>query len=173
MPNQNSPILLRPATSKDATTIWVIIQQAIAQRKRDGSEQWQNGYPSETTVLEDINKGYGYVLEDNRGVLAYAAILFENEPAYEEITGAWVSNGPYTVVHRVATADAFKGQGIGLMLMEKIEQLSLSRRIFSIKVDTNFDNIPMLKILDRLQYTYCGEVFFCGDMRKAYEKVLH
>lgn len=171
MSNPTAPIL-RKATDEDAFTIWTIIRQAIAQRKRDGSKQWQNGYPSEETVWEDLNKGYGYVLEDNRGILAYAAILFENEPAYEEIVGAWLTQGPYTVVHRVATADAYKGQGIGILLMEKIEQLSVSRSFFSIKVDTNFDNIPMLKILDRLQYAYCGEVFFCGDMRKAYEKIL-
>ena len=35
-----------------------------------------------------------------------------------------------------------------------------------------FDNIPMLKIFDRLGYTYCGEVFLSGAPRKAYEKVL-
>ena len=40
------------------------------------------------------------------------------------------------------------------------------------KLDTNFDNAPMLKILDKLGYTYCGEVFFRGSARKAFEKIL-
>jgi hypothetical protein len=30
----------------------------------------------------------------------------------------------------------------------------------------------MLKILDKLNYTYCGEIFFSGAPRKAYEKVI-
>lgn len=34
------------------------------------------------------------------------------------------------------------------------------KKTLSIKVDTNFDNIPMMKILDKLRYTYCGEIFF-------------
>jgi len=48
----------------------------------------------------------------------------------------------------------------------------MEKKVFSIKVDTNFDNIPMLKILDRLNYMYCGEIFFSGAPRKAYEKVI-
>jgi len=28
----------------------------------------------------------------------------------------------------------------------------------------------MKKILDKLRYTYCGEIFFSGASRKAYEK---
>jgi hypothetical protein len=39
-------------------------------------------------------------------------------------------------------------------------------------VDTNFDNLPMLNIFEKLGYTYCGEVYFRGSARRAYEKVL-
>jgi len=53
-----------------------------------------------------------------------------------------------------------------------IEDLAIREKVFSIRVDTNFDNIPMLKILDRLDYTYCGEIFFNGASRKAYEKTI-
>jgi len=75
-------------------------------------------------------------------------------------------------VHRVATSNAVKGQGVATKLFKLIEVLSLQHNVFSIKVDTNFDNIPMLKILERLGYSYCGEIFFGGASRKAFEKVL-
>jgi len=57
-------------------------------------------------------------------------------------------------------------------LFKEIESLCLDKGVYSIKIDTNFDNIPMLKIMDRLQYTYCGEVIVGGAPRKAFEKVL-
>jgi hypothetical protein len=66
-----------------------------------------------------------------------------------------------------------KGKGIATKLFEKIEGLSIENNIYSIKVDTNFDNVPMLKILDKLKYTYCGEVYLRGSARKAFEKLLH
>jgi hypothetical protein len=165
-------MILRKASLSEVPIIWEILQQAIEQRRLDGSQQWQNGYPNEQTVRDDIDKAYGYVLADENAVIAYAAIIFDGDPSYEEIKGKWLTNGDYAVVHRVATSNSIKRKGIGTELFWKIEDLCLEKKIYSIKVDTNFDNIPMLKIADRLNYTYCGEVIFEGLPRKAYEKIL-
>lgn len=163
---------LRKANISEISSIWEILQQAIEQRRLDGSEQWQNGYPNQQTVHDDIANGYGYVLDDNNVIVAYAAIIFGVEPAYNEIDGQWLTNGDYVVVHRVATSNSVKGKGVATQLFKLLEDLSIEQGVFSIKIDTNFDNIPMLKIMDRLGYTYCGEIFFGGAPRKAYEKVL-
>lgn len=163
---------LRLAEMAELDTIWEILQDAIAQRKRDGSEQWQQGYPNLETVTKDIQDGYGYVVEEDEEVVAYAAIIFGVEPNYAKITGKWLSEGDYAVVHRVATAEAVKGKGVATQLFILIEELSRSKGIFSIKVDTNFDNQPMLRILEKLSYTYCGEIFFGGATRMAFEKLL-
>lgn len=163
---------LRKADLTALPIIWEIIQQAIEQRKQDGSEQWRQGYPNEQTIEEDIVNGWGYVLVENARVIAYAAIIIGDEPAYEEIQGQWLTDGDYVVIHRVATSNAVKGRGVATQLFRMIEELALAHHVFSIKVDTNFDNVPMLKILERLGYTYCGEVFFIGANRMAFEKVL-
>ncbi|MNR28649.1 Acetyltransferase (GNAT) family protein [compost metagenome] len=112
------------------------------------------------------------MLTDNDQIIAYAAIIFDVEPAYNDIQGKWLTNNDYVVVHRVATSNEAIGKGIATQLFKLIEDLALDSKVYSIKVDTNFDNIPMLKILDKLNYTYCGEVFFRGSARKAFEKVL-
>jgi hypothetical protein len=163
---------LRKATFSEQPVIWDIIQQAIQQRKDDGSDQWQNGYPNEQTIHDDIKNGYAYVLVDNNLIIAYAAIIFGIEPAYNDINGSWLTNDDYVVVHRVARSNAVKGKGVATQIFKEIESLCIEQKVFSIKVDTNFDNVPMIKILDSLNYTYCGEIFFSGAPRKAYEKVL-
>lgn len=163
---------LREAKPSEEGVIWEILQQAIEQRRLDGSEQWQQGYPNEQTVRDDINEGYAYVLTDDGQVIAYAAIIFGIEPAYNEIEGQWLTNGDYAAIHRVATSNAVKGKGVATRLFQMIEQLCIEKKVFSIKVDTNFDNAPMLRILEKLNYTYCGEIFFIGAPRKAFEKIL-
>ena len=163
---------LRQADISDVPAIWSILQQAIAQRKRDGSDQWQNGYPNENTVRDDVRNGHAYVLLDNDLIIAYAAVLFDKEPAYENIDGEWITDGDYAVIHRVATSDEVKGKGIATQLFTMIEDTCREHNVYSIKVDTNFDNIPMLKVLAKLNYAFCGEVFFQGAPRKAYEKIL-
>ncbi|HEU5291589.1 MAG TPA: GNAT family N-acetyltransferase [Cyclobacteriaceae bacterium] len=165
-------MILRKATLSEAPAIWEILQQAIEQRRKDGSQQWQSGYPNKQTVHEDIEKGYAYVLVDQDAIVAYAAIIFGTEPAYENIEGKWLTDGDYLVVHRVATSDAAKRKGTATHLFQLIENLSREHDVYSIKVDTNFDNVPMLRILDKLHYIYCGEVYFKGASRRAFEKVL-
>jgi GNAT superfamily N-acetyltransferase len=163
---------LRKATLSEIPAIWEILQQAIVRRKQDGSQQWQDGYPNQQTIQTDLSNDCGYVLTDNDRIIAYAAIIFDNEPAYTDIQGKWLTNDAYVVIHRVATSNEVLGKGIATHLFQLIEELALESKVYSIKVDTNFDNIPMLKILAKLDYVYCGEVFFRGAARKAFEKVL-
>jgi hypothetical protein len=112
------------------------------------------------------------VLIENNIIVAYAAIIFGAEPSYNNIKGQWITNADYAVVHRVATSDTVKGKGVATRLFSLAEDLCMEQKVYSIRVDTNFDNIPLLKILDKLNYIYCGEVFYEGAPRKAYEKVL-
>lgn len=162
----------RKANYKDADSIWTILQQAIERRKNDGSKQWQDGYPNPNSINEDIEKGVGYVLLDDEKVIGYSAVLINYEPAYEDIDGKWLSNGDFIVVHRVAISEDYIGQGLSKKIFEYIEGVAKQNSIKSIKVDTNFDNLAMIKILDRLDYIYCGEVHFRGSPRKAFEKLL-
>jgi len=165
-------MLIRLAKIEDAELIWEILQQAIAQRKKDGSDQWQNGYPNQQTVKDDIQNSNGYVLVSDNKVIAYAAIIFGIEQSYIDIKGKWLSNEDCVVVHRVATEASYKGKGIATQLFKLIEAFCIQKNIFSIKVDTNFDNLPMLRILEKLNYSFCGDIFFSGASRLAFEKVL-
>ena len=165
-------MLLRHATENELPAIWEIIKQAIEQRRLEGSQQWQDGYPNYDSIKSDFEKNQAFVLISNNNLIAYAAIIFDIEPAYTDIEGKWLTHQDYVVVHRVAVSANMKRKGIAKKLFQLIEPLAIQYNIFSIRVDTNYDNIPMLKILHALEYQYCGEVYFRGSARKAFEKVL-
>ncbi|MGN5953684.1 GNAT family N-acetyltransferase [Sphingobacterium lactis] len=166
-------LVFRPAVMSEAEAIWGIIQQAIQKRKEEGSDQWQNGYPNLKVIQEDIEAGYAYVhVDENNHVYGYLALIFDVEPAYEDIDGKWLTDWPYAVVHRIAVNQEPYVKGQASSMMEKIEPICLENGYQTIKVDTNFDNVGMLRVFEKLGYTYCGEVNLRGGMRKAYEKVL-
>jgi len=162
----------RQATTADAPAIWTILQQAIARRKAEGSNQWQDGYPNETIVAQDIEKGVGYVLTLGETLIGYSAVLVNDEPEYAKIQGRWLTEGDFVVFHRVAIAETHLGQGWAKQLLQQIENLARQLGISSIKADTNFDNGAMLALFAQAGYSYCGEVYFRGSPRKAFEKVL-
>lgn len=165
-------LIFRKAGTGDADRIWQILQQAIALRKREGSQQWQDGYPNPELVKKDIEQGYGYVLIVTGNIVAYAAVIFDGEPAYDDLEGSWLSNGDYLVVHRVAVAQDTKTKGMATRMMQQLEGIAKEREVYSIKVDTNFDNAGMLRVLEKLGYQYCGKVYFRGSARMAFEKLL-
>lgn len=162
----------RKANSLDSPAIWEILKAAIARRKSEGSNQWQDGYPNLQVIADDINKGVGYVLLKNDEVVGYVAILINDEPEYANIKGKWLSNDDFVVFHRVAISQEWIGHGLAKTLLVYIEDFARNKGINSIKADTNFDNIPMLHLFETLRYVYCGEVYFRGSPRKAYEKRL-
>lgn len=167
-----SSTCLRKATFAEVDAAWVIVQDAIAQRRQDGSAQWQNGYPNRQTVQDDIARDEGYVLECAGEITAYAAVIARPEPAYAEIEGQWLGAVPYMVVHRVARARQHAGGGVAAALLQQVEAQCLAQGIFSVRLDTNFDNTAMLRTLDRLGYAYCGTVYYHGAPRLAFEKLL-
>jgi GNAT superfamily N-acetyltransferase len=162
----------RKAEISEASQIWAILQQAIVRRKEDGSNQWQDGYPNPEVVQKDIEKEQGYVLAEGKTIIGYCAILINDEPEYEKIEGKWLTNDDFVVFHRIAISEKYLGKGFAKIMMEYIEDFALKNNIFSVKADTNYDNIAMLKIFEKTGYTFCGEVYFRGSPRKAYEKVL-
>ena len=162
----------RKAQLSEIASIWIILQQAIQRRKEDGSNQWQDGYPNPEVIKKDIEKGAGFVLFEKETIIGYTALLISDEPAYAEIEGKWLTNDEFVVLHRVAIAEDHLGKGLAKMIMKHVEAFALSNNIYSVKADPNFDNLAMIKTFESLGYMYCGEVYFRGSPRKAYEKVL-
>lgn len=160
------------ATIDQMPAIWEILEQGIRRRKAEGSNQWQDGYPNPEVVRKDIEKGVGYVMLAGGEVAGYCAIMINDEPAYFDIEGRWLSDGDFVVYHRVAVNENFLGKRIARKMMAEIEDFARSSGIRSVRADTNHDNGPMLYLFDSMGYTYCGEVYFRGSARRAYEKLI-
>ena len=105
-------------------------------------------------------------------VVAYGAVVFDGEPAYDAIEGAWLTDGDYVVLHRMAVADGEKGRGVATEFMRRVEAMACGRGTGSMRVDTNFDNRYMLRMLGRLGFVYCGKVRYRSGERLAFEKTL-
>lgn len=164
----------RRATTTDTQRIMQIIAQAKAQMKRLGSHQWQEGYPAMHDITSDIDRKTAYVLCLDQSVIAYASISFDGEPAYNDLNGHWLSDQQYVVVHRLAVADEVKNRGVATYFFRRIEQYALACNVHSFRVDTNFDNHYLLRLLRKTGFAECGEVFYdrARGSRKAFEKLL-
>lgn len=164
----------RQAIQEDIGKIMPIIKDGQEFLKEQGVNQWQDNYPDMERIRNDINNGYGYIVEDGPQILATVAISFDGESTYDEIfEGQWLSNGDYCVVHRLAIQKARRGSCLSSFIMDSIDALCKDKDIYSIKIDTHRDNIPMQQYLKKNGFKYCGIIYLLdGDERLAFEKLL-
>ena len=158
----------RQAVPREAPLIMQIIRQAQARMRAAGSSQWQDGYPAPGHISADIGRGCGYVLcrpgvRECRAIIAYGAVALEGE---------WLTDGPYVVVHRMAVADGECGKGVAAEFLRHAEEMARERGIGAFRIDTNHDNRPMLRLLERMGFTFCGKVVYRSGERLAFEKRL-
>lgn len=128
-----------------------------------GIDQWQGeGYPNRDIVVQDVAKDQSYVVEDEAGHLAATCMVsFAGEPDYDEIDGAWLTQGAsdcpgYAVVHRVAVAADSVGKGAARFMLTQAQQIAASKGAKSIRVDTHPGNVPMLSLISSCGFDRCG-----------------
>jgi O-6-methylguanine DNA methyltransferase len=167
-------MIFRKSIEKDLKKIMEIVNGAKELLKENEVDQWQSGYPNEEVILEDIEKGYSYVLEDKGVILGTTALSFDREKTYDEIyDGEWVSSGKYGVIHRIAVNRNIKIKGIGTEIIKRSEEICFDKGIKNIKIDTHEDNITMKKLLEKNNFKYCGVIYLEGNIKRiALEKVL-
>ena len=85
-------MIIRETGEDDLGQVMTIIRMAQQSFRDQGVDQWQDGYPNEEVILEDIRKGQSYVAEEKGIILGTAVISFEKEKTYDGIeNGQWLT----------------------------------------------------------------------------------
>ena len=182
-------LTIRPATAADLPAVRPIFEAAKAIMRADGNaEQWAApNFPGDGLLLRDIARGGGYVIESSvppvissevekspvmpgptghlsTRIVAYFALLPSPEPTYSYIDGAWLSDEPYGVIHRIASFPDEHG------IFSAIIDFAASRYPH-LRIDTHRDNRIMQHVIESAGFTYCGIIWLTdGTERLAYER---
>jgi ribosomal protein S18 acetylase RimI-like enzyme len=167
---------LNPSKQADLPAIMNIIGQAQAHLAAQGIDQWQDGYPGEDQIIQDINNQESFVIVDgSENVMATVVFATRPEITYQQIDGQWLtpSNATYGVIHRLAVGADYHKMGIAQFIIQDYEVRLKALLADSLRIDTHRQNKGMQHILKKIGYTYCGIIYLeNGDERLAFEKLL-
>ncbi len=165
---------LRIAAESDVPGIARLFDLARASLKEAGVPQWQDGYPNGSDALRDIKAGHGCVLTENGETAAYACLAFGIEPTYNVIEdGAWLGEGDYGFLHRVAVDPKLRGRGAAGLLFDELKRQARARGVRIIRGDTHRLNLPMQRVMAKNGLEYRGVIYLeDGSERLAYECIL-
>ncbi len=165
-------MVIRPATKADLPAVLPVFEAAKAIMRADGNhDQWgAPGFPGDALLLRDIARGGGFVIsseaegEVEKSIVAYFALLPSPEPTYDVIDGAWLTDGPYGVIHRIASYPEVHG------IFSAVIDFAAARYPH-LRIDTHRDNRIMQHLIDMAGFTYCGVIWLeDGTERLAYER---
>lgn len=181
---------MRYATTADIEQILTITDSARRFQRQCGFRQWEDGYPAYDDIAADIAAQGAYIFEnegtsakaaditiegsnivERENIVAYA-YLTGGDAEYDRLSGIWHYPGPYGVIHRLAIAPGFRGQGLAAQILAMSEAHLAAQGIRAMRIDTGQDNIVMQRILSRADYTCRGLHHFSWGPRLAYEKPL-
>lgn len=158
---------IRKTTFDDLEAVMEIYANARKFMAENGNpNQWKTHKPQKELIIGDIEIGQSYVCCEEDKILGVFAFIHGEDPTYKVIyEGKWLSDGPYAVVHRIASSGEKKGTGTFMMKWAE-EQFP------HIRIDTHRDNTVMQNMLNKLGYEYCGIIHLeDGDERMAFERV--
>lgn len=159
---------VKKASQENIEDILHIVDEARAIMRENGNmTQWNNGYPSMETILNDISKGQAFICISDCEIVGYFCFIKGDhpDPNYDVIhEGAWLNTHPYGVIHRLASGRKVKG------IAQKAFDFAFSE-IKNIRVDTHHENVPMQQFLKKIGFTYCGIIHVSdGTPRDAFQK---
>ena len=166
-------MIIRQATYSDLGRLMEIFEGAKKIMRDSGNlQQWNNNYPSEEVVMQDIESGCCKVLCDGDTILGTMALIPGPDLTYSYIKGGWPDEEPYYVIHRIATCAP--GRNVAKTMFDWAFEHIKAQGYEVIRIDTHRDNCIMKHILTKYGFTMCGVIYLeNGDPRDAYHKKTH
>lgn len=161
-----------PTSTQHISQVLQLYTYASAFLKSQGIDQWQNQYPNEDSLHEDMSKMGSYVLvDDHDTVLATMACLFEDDPYYAIIEdGAWDVASPYGVVHRLCVHPDVAHQGCASLCLSYALALCKQHNMNGCRIDTHPSNVLMQGLIIKHGFSYRGRIYVANHaLRLAYD----
>ena len=159
--------MIRLAKQEDIPRLLEIYAKARDFMRQSGNPtQWGGNYPGEDGLREDIRLGRLYGLEGPEGLCACFMLAPGPDITYDQIFhGAWASDLPYGVIHRVASDGTRRG------VLHRCVAFA-GERFPYLRIDTHRDNLPMQRALSREGFVYRGIIHTRdGTPRMAYDRM--
>ena len=159
---------VRPARAEDLARVTAIVRDAARRLADLGIEQWDDRYPSETILREDIARRHMWVVEEHGALAGLVTLNEAQSPEYGEV--AWRHTGRALVVHRLAVDPARQGRGLAAALMAFAEQHAATGGYYAIRLDVFTRNPAATALYEHRGYRRAGTVRFTKGLFLCFEK---
>ncbi|HEY2574035.1 MAG TPA: GNAT family N-acetyltransferase [Verrucomicrobiaceae bacterium] len=162
---------IRRASVTDLPSLLALTKECVARMRSQGIEQWDEIYPDEPVLQQDIVSGTLHVLEGTDELAGCVIVDDRPDPLWQGLK--WSEEGvPFAAVHRLMVHPVHQGRGLGKKLMEHAEVTAREQGRRSIRLDTFTANPIALSLYEKLGYRRTGFALMRKGQFVGFEKML-
>ncbi|MBD7913426.1 MULTISPECIES: GNAT family N-acetyltransferase [Clostridium] len=162
---------IRKGKKEDIKRIISIIKSATSDMESENIMQWDDLYPNEEVITNDIIEENLFVYEED-GIIKGIITLNEfQDIEYKEINWQY-TKGKSLVIHRVCIDPRYKGNGIATSFLKYAELLGKEKGYESIRLDTFTLNKYSCRLYAKNGYEKRGIITFRKGEFFCFEKVI-
>lgn len=170
-PDYRARLRIELASFADVPALEGLLSRCIAALRAAGIEQWDEIYPSRSTLEHDVQADTAYVLRMDSEIIAMYVLNDRHDPEYDEVP--WANPGhTVRVVHRLMVHPDHIGRGYGRQLMRDAEERARAAGAGTIRLDVFDANPRACALYVGLGYRHAGNVRFRKGLFRCYEKRL-
>ncbi|WP_085833239.1 GNAT family N-acetyltransferase [Clostridium merdae] len=162
---------VRKAQMEDLPNLFNLYLGSIELMRLKGIDQWDDVYPNEQVLTQDVMNQELYVLEDEDGLAAAIVLNEEQEPQYRYVDWKYHA-GKIGVVHRLCVDAGHQGKGCGKKIARFAEKYFRGQDYNAIRLDAFPKNEPAIQLYYTLGYEHCGRILLRKGVFHCFEKSL-
>lgn len=164
-------LLFQRAELSDLQEVVELFQRAIENMNQNNIPQWDELYPNEKILRDDIEKSQMFVGRSAGRIISVYVLSSEYDEEYNHADWQY-PDASFLVLHRLCVHPDFQNKGIARRTMEQVEKQAGDSGAETIRLDAFSDNPYALRLYKGLGYHKTGT----ADWRKGrfylYEKNL-
>ena len=160
------------ATPRDIPAVWRLVCACRDNLRYRGIHQWDELYPNERIVIDDVNSRSVYVMQQSNVCVAAVTLNEQQDPAWQHIQ--WAGGEPALVIHRLCVLPEHQGAGNAARLMDFAEARAAQFGYAGIRLDAYSGNPAAVGLYERRGYRKAGQVNYsrCSLPAVCFEKLI-
>jgi len=161
-------INIRAGAAEELRELFTMIRAVRRSLASQGIDQWDEVYPTEAILREDLRKGDLHVIAVEERIAGMIVLNEEELPEYAAVS--WKYSTPVLVIHRLAVIPEYQRQGLAIRLVEFAERTATVRGYHAIRLDAFTRHPGATALYEHLHYRRAGTVQLRKGLFYCYEK---
>ncbi|WP_017473817.1 GNAT family N-acetyltransferase [Amphibacillus jilinensis] len=165
--------MIRKANPKDIDNIMSMVKLVVEIMHAQGSQQWDETYPTAKDYQKDLGRDELYVFEEEGIIYGVCTISKRGHQEYPLIN--WSSQQPALTIKRLAISPNYQGKGVANQFFQFAENLAKSLGRYALNTDTFAHNQFAQRLFQRQGYQFVEARQDPRDLNELYyyEKLLN